>query len=172
MARSARPQRTLRDSIPPQRRNEAATDGSLRPTGGVSLSSDGGATFDPVVVTDTTGHGVPASMSNDGTKMIATQNAVPGFGNTTELSLRMQGAVISGDGSTIVGIADQLANNEVYVSTDDGVSWTSRLVLPCRAGNLLRVAVSTDGQTIVATTYNVGVMRVRTTPHALAATPA
>lgn len=132
--------------------------------GSVYLSKDGGATFTQVPGVPAGGSWVSASVSADGTKLIANQNAtvnqnavivsIDGGATWTQVAAPagMHNSAVSADGSTLVGITHQGTDNTVYVSRNNGATWTaSNLVIP--AGNLLRVAVSGDGKTIGASTY-------------------
>ena len=133
--------------------------------GGVYLSTDGGATF-AVAATASGGHWVSASMSSDGKHLIATQNATVGFpitsesndGGATWNSLTVPSGIhqtaFSGDGKTLVGLTYQGTDNSVYLSKDYGVTWAKSLAIPGGGGNLLRVSISANGQTIVAGLYN------------------
>lgn len=136
--------------------------------GAVHLSTDGGATFGTVPGLPAGGNWISAAVSSDGQKMVASQNGTVMNGRTvlstdggttwTTLTtpLGMHEVALSADGTTLVGITHRNSgsDNTVYVSKDDGVTWTARLTLPLSgAGNLLRVAVSADGKTLLASTW-------------------
>lgn len=137
--------------------------------GAVHLSTDGGASFGLVPGLPAGGNWVSAAVSADGLKMVASQNGTVVNGKTvlsidggtswTTLTtpLGMHEVALSADGATLVGITHRNSgsDNTVYVSKDDGVTWVARLTLPlANEGNLLRVAVSSDGKTILATTFD------------------
>lgn len=136
--------------------------------GTVHVSTDGGTTFSPVAGLPTGGRWISAVVSADGQKMVASQNGtvmsartvLSTDGGTTWTTLTtptgMHWVTLSADGTTLVGITHRNgSDNTVYVSKDDGVTWVARLVLPlANAGNLLRVAVSGDGKTILANTFD------------------
>lgn len=134
--------------------------------GAVYLSKDGGATFTAVPNLPAGGNWVSASVSADGSKLIATQNATIGQnavivstdGGATwtrpTAPAGMHTAVVSGDGSTFVGITHQGTDNSVYVSRDNGSTWSKTSLVVAAGSNLLRVAVSADGKTVGASTYS------------------
>ena len=136
--------------------------------GAVHLSIDGGTTFSTVPGLPAGGNWISAEVSDDGQKMVASQNGTVINGRTvlstdggttwTTLTtpLGMHEVALSADGTTLVGITHRNSgsDNTVYVSKDDGVTWTARLTLPLSgAGNLLRVDVSGDGKTMLANTW-------------------
>lgn len=137
--------------------------------GSVHLSTDGGSSFSTVAGLPAGGRWISAAVSADGQKMVASQNGtvmptartvLSTDGGATWATLTtpygMHEVALSADGSTLVGLThrDGGSDNTVYVSKDDGVTWVARLVLPLSgAGNLLRVAASNDGKTIVANTF-------------------
>jgi|GEM_PF-6248994 len=136
--------------------------------GAVHLSTDGGASFILVPGLPAGGRWISAAVSADGLKMVASQNGTVMSGKTVlsidggsswvtlTTPLGMHEVALSADGTTLVGLTHRNSgsDNTVYVSKDDGLTWVARLSLPLSgAGNLLRVAVSANGKTILANTW-------------------
>jgi hypothetical protein len=133
------------------------------------LSTDGGTSFTPLAGVPTGNEWVSVSVSDDGQKLLASQNATLGSpatiyssnGGSSWTTLTMPAkaftTAVSGDGSVMYAITSSSGGtNSLYASYDNGANWTI-LLTPSTAmmtNGLLRMFTNTDGQSIAAGTWD------------------
>lgn len=136
---------------------------------GPYLSTDGGGSFTIVPNLPSGNEWVSVSVSDNGQKLLATQNATLGApktiysdnGGTSWSTLTTPSktfvAQVSGDGSVMyAGTSSNGGDNAVHVSHDNGGSW-SQLYAPNTSGignGVLRLFTNGDGQSIAVGTYD------------------